>query len=184
MGSQSTCNVLAREDGVNSEVMNSGQSLFISREQLVEFTDGLNEGCLKREEWRGFFGQNNWVEGGAVYPNRQIGSWVEITSFTFWHIMFLILIRNLKWWSWVDINSWIYWSGAQEKVGSAGEKLEALLTYGVEVMELDKVIKEISVELLKRGASREEWRRPVISGNQVQWTASERSEESLWGRRV
>lgn len=41
-------------------------------------------------------------------------------------------------------------------MGSAGEKLEALLTYGVEVMELDKVIKEISVELLKRGASREE----------------------------
>lgn len=50
MGSQSTCNVLAREDGVSSEVMNSGQSLFISREQLVEFTDGLNEGCLNREE--------------------------------------------------------------------------------------------------------------------------------------
>lgn len=98
----------------------------------------------------------------------QIGSWVEIRSFTFWHIMFLILIRNLKWWSWVDINSWIYWSGAQEKVGSTGEKLEALLAYDIEVTELDKVIKEISVELLKRGASREEWRRPVISGSQAQ----------------
>ena len=46
-------------------------------------------------------------------------------------------------------SSWIYWSGAQEKVGSTGEKLEALLAYDIEVTELDKVIKEISVELLK-----------------------------------
>ena len=49
MGSQLTCNVLAREDRVSSQVMNSGQSRLISREQLVGFTDGLNEGCLKRE---------------------------------------------------------------------------------------------------------------------------------------
>lgn len=41
-------------------------------------------------------------------------------------------------------------------MGSTGEKLEALLAYDIEVTELDKVIKEISVELLKKGASREE----------------------------
>lgn len=41
-------------------------------------------------------------------------------------------------------------------MGSAGEKSEALLAYSIEVTELDKVIKEISVELLKRGARREE----------------------------
>ena len=151
--------------------MNSGQSLFISREQLVRFTDGLNEGCLKRDGWQSFLARTIGWKGlpftqieGIVW---QIGSWVEIRSFTFWHIMFLILVRNLKWWSWVDINSWIYWSGVQEKVGSAGEKSEALLAYSTEVTELDKVIKDISVELLKRGAHREEWRRPVISGNQA-----------------
>lgn len=39
-------------------------------------------------------------------------------------------------------------------MGSAGEKSEALLAYGIEVTELDKVIKEISMELLKRGSQR------------------------------